>query len=68
MKDGKEFKEEKIPSKEIKAPKGYIYADTLNTHNLASRQEGCSKCLLALEGHKNAEEEFRLAEWVYKLG
>ena len=68
MKDGKEFKEEKIPSKEIKALKGYIYTERFNTHNLATRQEGCSKCLLALKGHKNTEEEFKLAEWVYKLG
>lgn len=48
--------------------KGYIYTERLDTHNLATRQEGCSKCLLALEGHKNTEEEFRQAEWVYKLG
>lgn len=68
MKDGKGFKEEKNPSKEIKALKGYIYTERLDTHNLATRQEGCSKCLLTLEGHKNTEEEFRQAEWVYKLG
>lgn len=45
------------------ALKGYIYIERFNTHNLATRQEGCSKCLLALEGHKN-REEFKLAEWV----
>lgn len=38
VKDGKEFKEDKIPSKEIKALTGDVYTERMNTHNLATRQ------------------------------